>query len=72
MGRPCDKTRDLPILDATPFLLTEVGYEQLFMEAVANRFGAAKPTIYGRGCAHEVETAHSRAARDRAWSPCTG
>lgn len=47
-GRPRDSSRDLVILDATLALLTEVGYEQLSMEAVAARSGAAKTTIYRR------------------------
>jgi AcrR family transcriptional regulator len=47
-GRPRDHTRDLAIHDATLSLLTEVGYEQLSMEAVAGRSGAAKTTIYRR------------------------
>lgn len=48
LGRPRDSRRDLAILDATLSLLTEVGYEQLSMEAVAGRSGAAKTTIYRR------------------------
>jgi AcrR family transcriptional regulator len=48
MGRPRDSSRDLAILDATLALLTEAGYEQLSMEAVAGRSGAAKTTIYRR------------------------
>jgi AcrR family transcriptional regulator len=48
MGRPRDSGRDVAILDATLALLTEVGYEQLSMEAVAGRSGAAKTTIYRR------------------------
>ncbi len=48
MGRPRDTGRDLAILDATLSLLTEVGYEQLSIEAVAGRSGAAKTTIYRR------------------------
>ncbi|MFI6931758.1 TetR/AcrR family transcriptional regulator [Streptomyces sp. NPDC050287] len=48
MGRPRDTSRGLAILDATLALLTEVGYEQLSMEAVASRSGAAKTTIYRR------------------------
>lgn len=48
MGRPRDSGRDLAILDATLSLLTEVGYEQLSIEAVAGRSGAAKTTIYRR------------------------
>ena len=48
MGRPRDTSRDVAILDATLSLLTEFGYEQLSMEAVAGRSGAAKTTIYRR------------------------
>ncbi|MFK0174290.1 TetR/AcrR family transcriptional regulator [Streptomyces sp. NPDC090306] len=48
MGRPRDTRRGLAILDATLSLLTEVGYEQLSMEAVASRSGSAKTTIYRR------------------------
>jgi AcrR family transcriptional regulator len=48
LGRPRDSGRDLAILDATLSLLAEVGYEQLSMEAVAGRSGAAKTTIYRR------------------------
>ncbi|MBM2620448.1 helix-turn-helix transcriptional regulator [Actinoplanes sp. LDG1-06] len=47
-GRPRDSGRDLVILDATLSLLTEVGYEQMSIEAVASRSGAAKTTIYRR------------------------
>ncbi|MEV6631802.1 TetR/AcrR family transcriptional regulator [Actinoplanes sp. NPDC051470] len=48
MGRPRDSRRDQAILDATLSLLTEVGYEQLSMEAVAGRSEVAKTTIYRR------------------------
>jgi len=48
MGRPRDSGRDLAIFDATLSLLIEVGYERLSMEAVADRSGAAKTTIYRR------------------------
>ncbi|MFC8963696.1 TetR/AcrR family transcriptional regulator [Streptomyces sp. NPDC057094] len=48
MGRPRDTSRGLAILEATLSLLTEVGYEQLSMEAVAARSGSAKTTIYRR------------------------
>ncbi|MFJ4715830.1 TetR/AcrR family transcriptional regulator [Streptomyces sp. NPDC088785] len=48
MGRPRDTGRGLAILEATLSLLTEVGYEQLSMEAVASRSGSAKTTIYRR------------------------
>ncbi|WIX98430.1 TetR/AcrR family transcriptional regulator [Amycolatopsis mongoliensis] len=48
LGRPRDSGRDRAILDATLSLLTEMGYEQLSIEAVAGRSGAAKTTIYRR------------------------
>ncbi|WP_228555114.1 TetR/AcrR family transcriptional regulator [Catenulispora pinisilvae] len=48
MGRPRDSSRDVAILQATLALLTEVGYEQLSMEAVAGRSGTAKTTVYRR------------------------
>lgn len=48
MGRPRDTGLDLAILEATLALLTEVGYEQLSIEAVAGRSGTAKTTIYRR------------------------
>ncbi|HEY3709342.1 MAG TPA: TetR/AcrR family transcriptional regulator [Amycolatopsis sp.] len=48
LGRPRDASRDVAILDATLALLTENGYEQLSMEAVAARSGVAKTTIYRR------------------------
>jgi AcrR family transcriptional regulator len=47
-GRPRDGSRNVAIYEATLALLTEVGYEQLSMEAVASRSGAAKTTIYRR------------------------
>src|SRR3954471_10335972 len=48
MGRPRDTSRGLALLEAALALLTEVGYEQLSMEAVAARSGVAKTTIYRR------------------------
>lgn len=48
VGRPRDSSRDRAILDAARSLLIEVGYEQLSIEAVAVRSGAAKTTIYRR------------------------
>ncbi|GAA3524393.1 TetR/AcrR family transcriptional regulator [Amycolatopsis ultiminotia] len=48
VGRPRDTGRDRAILRATLALLTETGYEQLSMEAVASRSGVAKTTIYRR------------------------
>lgn len=47
-GRPRDTSRDLAILDTTLALLTEMGYEQMSIEAVSSRSGVAKTTIYRR------------------------
>ena len=47
-GRPRDGRRDVAILDTTLRLLTELGYEQLSIEAVAIRAGVGKATIYRR------------------------
>jgi AcrR family transcriptional regulator len=47
-GRPRDIGRDVAILDATLSVLTEVGYEQLTIDAVAARAGVGKPTVYRR------------------------
>ncbi|HEY2062354.1 MAG TPA: TetR/AcrR family transcriptional regulator [Amycolatopsis sp.] len=48
LGRPRDASRDVAILEATLALLIGNGYEQLSIEAVAARSGAAKTTIYRR------------------------
>ena len=47
-GRPRDAGRDVAILEVTLQVLTEVGYDQLTIEAVAARAGVGKPTIYRR------------------------
>jgi AcrR family transcriptional regulator len=47
-GRPRDIGRDVAILDATLWVLTELGYEQMSVEAVAARAGVSKATIYRR------------------------
>lgn len=48
MGRPRDARRDVAIHEAALALLTEVGYDQLSIEAIAARAGVAKTTIYRR------------------------
>ncbi|WP_242911342.1 TetR/AcrR family transcriptional regulator [Actinomadura terrae] len=65
-GRPRDSGRDVAILDATLGLLTEVGYDQLSIEAVATRAGVGKPTVYRRyaGKAALVAAAVERRAVD--------
>ena len=47
-GRPRDAGRDTAIIDATLHVLTELGYEQMSVEAVAARAEVAKTTIYRR------------------------
>jgi AcrR family transcriptional regulator len=47
-GRPRDAGRDVAILEATLLVLTEVGYDQLTIDAVAARAGVGKPTVYRR------------------------
>ncbi|MFE3176358.1 TetR/AcrR family transcriptional regulator [Amycolatopsis sp. NPDC059090] len=48
VGRPRDVRRDAAIHEAALALLTEVGYDQLAIEAIAARAGVAKTTIYRR------------------------
>lgn len=47
-GRRRDDTRDDAILDAARELLVERGYENMTMDAVAERAGAGKATLYRR------------------------
>jgi AcrR family transcriptional regulator len=47
-GRKRDERCDDAIVDATAALLAEVGYEALTMDAVAQRAGVAKTTLYRR------------------------
>jgi AcrR family transcriptional regulator len=47
-GRRRDETKDEAILDATRALLVERGYEGMTMDAVADRAGAGKATVYRR------------------------
>jgi AcrR family transcriptional regulator len=47
-GRKRDERCDDAIVDATAVLLAEVGYDALTMDAVAQRAGVAKTTLYRR------------------------
>jgi AcrR family transcriptional regulator len=47
-GRPRDAQAEQAILEATVALLSEVGFNQLSIEAVAAQAGVGKPTIYRR------------------------
>jgi AcrR family transcriptional regulator len=48
LGRPRSSTADQAILDAALALLADAGYDGLTIEAVADRAGVAKSTIYRR------------------------
>jgi len=47
-GRPRDPARDDSILDATVALIADVGYDRMTIDAIAERAGVGKPTIYRR------------------------
>jgi AcrR family transcriptional regulator len=47
-GRPRDPSRDEAIREAALELLAEVGYDRLTIDAVAERAGAGKATVYRR------------------------
>ena len=47
-GRPRSTERDRQLLEAAQDLLVEVGYDRLTIDAVANRVGAGKATVYRR------------------------
>jgi AcrR family transcriptional regulator len=47
-GRPQDPRRRQAILEAAAYLLAEVGYDRMTVDALAARAGVSKPTIYRR------------------------
>lgn len=47
-GRPRDDRREQAMLDAALCLLVEVGYDQLSVDAIAQRSHASKATFYRR------------------------
>jgi AcrR family transcriptional regulator len=47
-GRPRDPARDARILDAALALVAQVGYDRMTVDAIAERAGVSKPTIYRR------------------------
>jgi AcrR family transcriptional regulator len=47
-GRPRDPARDESILEAAVGLIAEVGYDRTTIDAIAERAGVGKPTIYRR------------------------
>jgi AcrR family transcriptional regulator len=47
-GRPRDARIDRAVLDAAAELLTEVGYAELTVAAIADRAGTSRPAVYRR------------------------
>ena len=47
-GRPRDSRIDSAVLDAAAKLLTEVGYANLTVAAIADRAGTSRPAVYRR------------------------
>jgi AcrR family transcriptional regulator len=66
-GRPRDPRRDEAILDSAIELIAEVGYERMTIDAIAQRAGVGRPTIYRRwpDGKPDVVAAALRAQRDR-------
>jgi len=48
LGRPRDPRIDAAVLDATVELLSQTGYAELAVDAIARRAGTSKPAIYRR------------------------
>lgn len=62
LGRPRDARIDDAVLTAAAELLTEVGYAEVTMAAIADRAGTSRPAVYRRwpGKAHLVHEATFR------------
>src|SRR4051794_9827089 len=74
-GRPRDPRRRQAILEAAVYLLAEVGYDRMTVDALAARAGVSKPTIYRRwpGGKPEIVAEAIRAKRAEAGDlPDTG
>jgi AcrR family transcriptional regulator len=52
-GRPRSDTADAAILDAAIALIRDVGYDNVTMEAIADRAGVGKATLYRRWSSKE-------------------
>lgn len=72
-GRPRDPRIDSAVLDAAAELLTEVGYADLTVAAIADRAGTSRPAVYRRwpSKAHLVHEAVFGDA-DTSHTPATG
>lgn len=72
-GRPRDAAADAAILNATLAVISEHGYPGLSMDAVAERAGVSKPTIYRRWASkQEVVLAAVGALSETVPAPDTG
>jgi len=73
-GRPRSRSADQAILDAAVELLCERGFEKTTIEAVAERSGISRPTIYRRHRNREalVEAAVRRAFMEGVPAPRSG
>jgi AcrR family transcriptional regulator len=65
-GRPRDPRRDAAILESAIELIAEVGYERTTIDAIAQRAGVGRPTVYRRwpGGKDELVAAALRAQRE--------
>jgi AcrR family transcriptional regulator len=72
-GRPRDPGRDTRILEAAVSLIGEVGYDRTTVDAIAERAGVSKPTIYRRWAGkREIVAEAIRCRRDTTATPDTG
>jgi len=72
-GRPRDPARAARILEAAVALIAEVGYDRATVEAIAERAGVGKPTIYRRWSGKaEIVAAAIRARKGSATPADTG
>ena len=68
-GRPRDPALDARILEAAVALIAEVGYDGATVEAIAERAGVGKPTIYRRWAGKAEIVAEAIRARKGAGRP---
>jgi len=72
-GRPRDPARDTRILGAVESLIAEVGYDRMTVDAIAERAGVSKPTIYRRWASkREIVAEAIRSRKDECALPDTG
>src|SRR4051812_16714511 len=74
-GRPRDPRRDEAIYEAVLTLVAEVGVDRMSLDAVAQRAGVSKPTIYRRcphGKAQLVSAAVAFRSESKPAAPNTG